>query len=76
MYYESMKSGAVVAPPVKVPLGVANFPKEILAGRRAWAEKDNHVVRWSEFDQGGHFAALEQPQALVDDVREFFRPLR
>ncbi len=76
MYYESMKSGAVLAPPVTVPLGVANFPKEILAGRRQWVEKDNNLVRWSEFDKGGHFAALEQPEPLVADVREFFRPLR
>jgi len=34
------------------------------------------VQRWSEFPKGGHFAALEQPEALVSDIRAFFRPLR
>jgi len=37
---------------------------------------DNHIVHWSEFDRGGHFAAMEEPDLLVGDVREFFRPLR
>jgi pimeloyl-ACP methyl ester carboxylesterase len=36
---------------------------------------DNNVVRWSEFDRGGHFAALEAPDALTADIREFFGPL-
>jgi pimeloyl-ACP methyl ester carboxylesterase len=35
-----------------------------------------HLVRWTEFDQGGHFAAMEQPAALAGDVRAFFRQLR
>jgi pimeloyl-ACP methyl ester carboxylesterase len=33
-------------------------------------------VDWSEFDRGGHFAAMEAPDVVVDDVRDFFRPLR
>ena len=77
MYYESMASMAVVAPSTKdVPLGVASFPAEILMGRRRWVEPSNDVRRWSEFDRGGHFAALEEPDLLLDDIREFFRPLR
>jgi pimeloyl-ACP methyl ester carboxylesterase len=37
---------------------------------------DYDIARWTEFDRGGHFAALEEPDLLVDDVRAFFRPLR
>jgi epoxide hydrolase len=40
---------------------------------RPWAERDHHVVRWTELDRGGHFLAMEQPELLVADVREFFR---
>ncbi len=40
------------------------------------AEQSDNIVHWSEFDQGGHFAAMEEPDLLVGDVREFFRPLR
>ncbi|GAA2079205.1 epoxide hydrolase [Streptomyces albiaxialis] len=43
---------------------------------RPWAERDHHVVRWTELDAGGHFLAMEAPGALVDDVRAFFRELR
>jgi pimeloyl-ACP methyl ester carboxylesterase len=43
---------------------------------RRLAEQSNNIVHWSEFDRGGHFAAMEEPDLLVGDVREFFRPLR
>jgi pimeloyl-ACP methyl ester carboxylesterase len=43
---------------------------------RPLAERDHNVVHWAEFDRGGHFAAMEAPDLLVRDVREFFRPLR
>jgi hypothetical protein len=44
---------------------------------RRFAERDNtHIVQWSEFDRGGHFAAMEVPDLLVDDIRTFFRRLR
>jgi hypothetical protein len=39
-------------------------------------ERENNVVRWTDVDHGGHFAALEEPTILVTDVREFFRTLR
>jgi len=42
---------------------------------RPFANKVNNVVHWSEFDRGGHFAALEAPDLLTADVREFFRTL-
>jgi pimeloyl-ACP methyl ester carboxylesterase len=43
---------------------------------RRFAEKTENVVHWSEYDRGGHFAAVEAPDLLVDDVRTFFRGLR
>jgi microsomal epoxide hydrolase len=77
MYYESLRSGSVMPPPFRdVPLGVAVFPKELLYARRRWLEADYDIARWTELDRGGHFAALEEPDLLVDDVRAFFRPLR
>jgi pimeloyl-ACP methyl ester carboxylesterase len=77
MYYESMATMSVIAPATtRVPLGVASFPKEVLMARRRWIEGANQVVHWSEFDRGGHFAALEEPELLVDDIRAFFRDLR
>jgi microsomal epoxide hydrolase len=59
-----------------VPTGVAVFPEEIAAPVRRLAERSNHIVHWSEFDRGGHFAAMEEPDLLVGDVRAFFRGLR
>jgi epoxide hydrolase len=77
LYYESLRSGAVRAPAVTaVPLGVASFPAEIVSGRRRWVERENNLVHWSELDRGGHFAALEEPDLLVEDIRTFFRGLR
>ncbi len=61
---------------VEVPCGFANFPKEVIAAPRAWVEEGYHVVHWSEFDRGGHFPAMEEPELLVQDIRDFFRPLR
>lgn len=43
---------------------------------RGYAEQANNIVRWSEFDRGGHFAAMEAPDLLVADARAFFRGLR
>jgi epoxide hydrolase len=43
---------------------------------RPWAERDHHIVHWTEIDKGGHFLAMEAPELLVDDVRTFFRKLR
>jgi pimeloyl-ACP methyl ester carboxylesterase len=61
---------------VDVPVGYAQFPKEILHPPRSVAEKTyTDIRRWSVMDKGGHFAALEQPAALARDVAEFFRSL-
>jgi pimeloyl-ACP methyl ester carboxylesterase len=57
-----------------VPTGVAVFPTD--TSIRAFAERENNVVHFSEFGRGGHFAAQQAPDLLAGDVREFFRPLR
>ncbi|NEB04173.1 epoxide hydrolase family protein [Streptomyces sp. SID13726] len=56
------------------PLGVAVFPHDVLP-IRTFAESAAHIVHWTEFDRGGHFAAMEQPELLVGDIRAFFREL-
>ncbi len=77
LYYEAARS-RVPGPPVPstAPTGVAVFPAEIASPVRWLAEQSNNIVHWSEFGRGGHFAAMEEPDLLIGDVREFFRPLR
>lgn len=79
LYYEFMHSGEEWGrdePSCPVPTGAAVFPKEIAPAIRALTSEAYKIVHWSEFDRGGHFAALEEPDLLVDDVRAFFRELR
>jgi pimeloyl-ACP methyl ester carboxylesterase len=59
-----------------VPAAFAMFPKDISHPPREWAARFFNVQRWTEMPRGGHFAALETPDLLVDDIRRFFRPLR
>jgi epoxide hydrolase len=73
LYYESMHSGNWPTPSA-VPTGVAVFAEDISI--RRYAEQGNNIVHWSEFDRGGHFAAMEAPDLLVGDIRGFFRGLR
>ena len=61
---------------IEVPTAYAAFPKEIVRPPRSWAERVYNIRRWTVMPSGGHFAALEEPRALVDDVRAFFRDLR
>ena len=81
IYYEY--GHAVPAKPVararrtdRVPVGVALFPKEIHVPARKWVEKSYNLVHWTEMPRGGHFAALEEPELFVQDVRTFFRSFR
>jgi pimeloyl-ACP methyl ester carboxylesterase len=77
LYYEAVRSGGLGPPaPSTAPTGVAVFPAEIAPPVQRLAEQTNHIVHWSEFDRGGHFAAMEEPDLLVGDVREFFRLVR
>jgi len=77
LYLEAARSGGW-GPPARstVPTGVAVFPYEIAPPIRRFAELSNNIVHWSEFDRGGHFAAMEEPDLLVTDIRQFFRQLR
>jgi pimeloyl-ACP methyl ester carboxylesterase len=62
---------------VNVPMGYAAFPREILRPPRSVAEKMYlDIRRWTVMSKGGHFAAMEQPEALAREIVEFFRPLR
>ncbi len=62
---------------IQVPMGYAEFPKEILRPPRSLAEKMYaDIRRWTRMPKGGHFAALEQPELLAQEIREFFRTLR
>ena len=78
LYYETarhpwdMKQGERIT----VPSAMAVFPKEISLPPREWGERSYNVHRWTEMPSGGHFAALEEPERLAEDIRAFFRPLR
>jgi pimeloyl-ACP methyl ester carboxylesterase len=60
----------------KVPAGFAIFPRDLLEPPREWAERFFNVQRWTKMPRGGHFAAMEEPALLAEDLRAFFRPLR
>ena len=85
IYYESQHNQA--RPPSMTPfqgtgkaapMGFALFPKEINVPPRAWVERSlgARLIHWTEMPRGGHFAALEEPKLLVEDVRSFFRKVR
>ncbi|MCF6472664.1 epoxide hydrolase [Nonomuraea sp. MG754425] len=74
LYKETQSSWGSATAYSPVPHGVAVFPGD--PGVRRIAEREHKVVHWSEFDRGGHFAAMEAPDLLVADVRTFFRTLR
>lgn len=78
LYYETLKAGRFGAPPgrVEAPTGFALFPGELALLPRSWTEEAFHVTHWTEMPRGGHFAALEEPTLLVDDIRAFFHALR
>lgn len=77
VYYESMhdESGWVPQARGTVPTGVLVSRSHDTAIRRL-AERDHHIVHWTESSQGGHFLAMEQPELFADDVRQFFRKVR
>jgi pimeloyl-ACP methyl ester carboxylesterase len=61
---------------ITVPVGYAEFPREIVRPPRSLAERVYNIQRWTRMARGGHFAALEEPEALAAEIRAFFRPLR
>ena len=74
IYYEGARSWGQSRERSEVPTAVAVFPGDTTI--RPLAERDHRVLQWSEFGRGGHFAAMEAPDLLVEDVRKFFRRLR
>ena len=63
-------------PVIEAPTAVAVFPKDNLLLPRAWAERYYNLKRWTVMPSGGHFAPMEEPDRLVDDIRTFYRSLR
>ncbi len=75
LYYDNSHAGdSWGQQPGTTPTGVAVFAEDYAI--RRYAERGNTIVHWTEFDRGGHFAAMEVPDLLVGDVREFFRRFR
>ena len=74
LYYENMHSGSWGHAPGTTPTGVAAFAEDIPI--RRYGERGNNIVHWTDFERGGHFAAMEAPDLLVGDVRVFFRRFR
>jgi hypothetical protein len=77
LYWESYPGAMADLGPVDVPSGASIFPKEIIRSPRHWASRTYTDLRyWNELDRGGHFAAFEQPDVFVQEVRNFFRLIR
>lgn len=78
-YGRSEEGGRILSPEgnrVEVPTGCAVFPKELLAWPpRSYAERIYNITQWTEMPRGGHFAAMEQPDLLIEDIRSFVRGL-
>lgn len=75
MYYENSHS----LPPlgyIEVPTGIALLPADILSPPKAWAMRNLNVTRWTSLPRGGHFTAMEEPELIARDIRDFYRPLR
>ena len=78
-YYQEMRSDPgrnQLQGDLELPCGFSIFPGEIISAPRSWVERGCNLTQWSEHDRGGHFAAMEEPELLAADVRDFFRPLR
>lgn len=75
LYWESFGRGS--NPQVEVPMAGSIFPKEIFRITEEWAATNyRNIVYWNELDKGGHFAAFEQPESFVDEVRKAFQKMR
>ena len=79
IYYQAAHAGPPLGAPEErshVPTAVAVFARDIFPPIKPLADRTNNIVRWTEFDRGGHFAVMEQPRLLINDIRAFFRGLR
>jgi pimeloyl-ACP methyl ester carboxylesterase len=76
MYWEN-KVSPFAAVNISVPAAVSVFPDEVYQAPRSWAERAyQNLIYYNQVDRGGHFAAWEQPELFVDEVRAAFRSLR
>jgi len=75
LYYEARHHPWRLKPDTRIetPTAVANFPAELMRPPRSWAERAYNVVRWTVMPSGGHFAAMEEPALLANDIATFFR---
>ena len=78
LYKEGAQKPFILAPGERIepPLGMALFPRESPLPPRSWLARAFDVRRWEKMSSGGHFAALERPETLAEEVRAFFRPIR
>ena len=75
LYWESF--GSFAPTKLQLPVGVSIFPREIFRPSRRWAEKlMSNIIHWNELDKGGHFAAWEQPDVFVKEIRDCFGKVR
>ena len=75
LYWESFRTPSL--DPIDLPSGISLFPREIMRTSRRWAEKRfRNLVYWNELERGGHFAAFEQPEIFVRELRACFRLMR
>lgn len=75
IYYENMHS----LPPIghiDVPTGLALFPADVLLPPKEWTMRNLNITRFTTLPRGGHFTAMEDPEHLAEEIREFFRPFR
>ncbi|MFD9411474.1 epoxide hydrolase family protein [Streptomyces sp. NPDC059989] len=77
IYYERAHADYAGQPPEvsRTPTALADFPRDNFIPLRHVAARTDRIVRWTSYDRGGHFPAMEVPELLVEDVRAFFRPL-
>jgi microsomal epoxide hydrolase len=75
-YKDGLETWGEPETPLAVPLAVAIFPRDNFLAIRRFAERTNTIMRWTEFDQGGHFPGMEQPALLIADMRDAFRDFR
>lgn len=78
MYFENQRNlwNSTKDEIVDTPTGVAIFPYDLATPPREWVERSYNVQRWTNMPKGGHFAAMEEPELLVEDIRKFFRSYR
>ena len=75
--YSDNNGGSLSQGVIETPVAVTIFPKEIYQAPRSWAERDYpNLIYWNEVADGGHFAAFEQPQIFVGEMRRAFETLR